>query len=169
VGYDDSQIYAASETLMGEGGRGGWERLTRCRGRQYPNFRMLGYGEDSIKGGYSGRRKCSQNGFFCLAQVSGDYYFHSCLSSRATGLGIPEDYGHVCPSSSLTRRREQVRRRRHADMRRTLNARNRTLETSDHGIGPRFERIRNALAGGEAGRAPKRAAKRLQAAWGELL
>jgi hypothetical protein len=127
---------------------------------------MLGYGEDSIKGGdILAVANVPQNGFFCLAQVSGDYYFHKLpLQAEQQVWGIPEDYGHVLPVKLLTpegvnKYAEGV----HADMRRTLNARNRLWNLDRYG--PHVESIRNALAGGGRLVEPQAGSKRLQAAW----
>jgi hypothetical protein len=93
-GYDVSQDLRIIKQNIDSGGEW-WKLMSENQNQAWPHYRMLGVGDDSIhQGDIMLLPKLPNDSMFCLAEVTGEYYFSIYPQS--------EDHGHILPVKLLT-------------------------------------------------------------------
>jgi len=102
-GHDSSQDLSKLQAEIEKGGSW-WDRLTSLQKEALPQLRMLAKSTDSIqRGDVIVIPNLPDYGFFCIAEVTGDYTYAPLKLKKGTDINeIGQDYGHVLPVRLLT-------------------------------------------------------------------
>jgi hypothetical protein len=96
-GWDASQDLRLLQAEIDKGGAW-WDRLTPDQTEAWPNLRMFSKSNDSIQlNNIVIIPNLPDDGFFCVAEVSGEYNFDPIESSNGE-----QNYGHILPVRLLT-------------------------------------------------------------------
>jgi len=164
-GYNDSQDLRVIQSEITKGGKW-WARLTSIQNEVLRHFRMLGEGDDSIKiGDILLLPNLPQHKFFCLAEVTGKYYFERLqLNSKQDINQLGADYGHILPTKLLTPNGiNKFNNYVNADIRSTLKTRIRMW--SLNGYESHIEKLLSVHSKGEELTIATTGSERLNSAW----
>ncbi len=167
-GYDVTQDLVKIQKIVKQGGKW-WEQLTDTQNAALPNMRMLSDAEDSIKiGDIILTPNLPEQNFFCLAEVTGDYYFERLKLNEETDVNdFGFDYGHILPIRLLTTAGtagiDKYNKHVHAEIRSTLRTPMRMWNLDPYSQS--IERLLTCFNQGEDLLVPSTGEARLNIAW----
>ncbi len=124
------------QDVISQGGNW-WDRLSDTQWESHPHLKMLSSAENGIQvGDYIITPNLPSPGHFHIVEVTGEYYFEPIKLSETEDLHkLGEDYGHILPVRILTKHNGINKHSDyvHADIRRTLRARQRMWNLDSYG------------------------------------
>ncbi len=164
-GYDEIQDLVKIQNTIKQGGKW-WEQLSDTQNAALPNMRMLSDAEDSIKiGDIILAPNLPKQNFFCLAEVTDDYYFERLKLNEETDVNdLGFDYGHILPIRLLTPSGiDKYNKHVHAELRSTLRTPMRMWNLDSYSQS--IEKLLSCFNQGEDLLTPSTGEARLNIAW----
>jgi hypothetical protein len=103
-GSDASQDLRLIQEEIVRGGKW-WARLTETQKQALPQLKMLAASEGGVQvGDWVLTPNLPDDGYFLIAEVTGDYYFDRLLLTEDTNINdTDKDYGHILPVRLITK------------------------------------------------------------------